>query len=156
MLRIVCIIQILIATFLCLSSFIGLLISGDWVLLLSVIAFGYIASLPIFTFILFNRNFPDKPIEGKQKRYFNRLFIINFLLIAFLFGFVFSDYRSAVLQSRTLGQESGFEIASFIPFIISCIILIFHLIILYGLYWLRRHINKNVSTKQFDFEEENV
>jgi len=155
-LRIVCIIQILISTFLCLSSFIGLLISGDLILLLSVTAFGFIAVLPIFTFAVFNRNYPDKLIEGRQKKYFNRIFIINFLLIAFLFGFVFSNYQTATLQSTSMNEGSGTDLVVFIPFIISCCILIFHFSILYGLYWLRRQINNNVSSKQFDFEEENV
>jgi hypothetical protein len=156
MLRIICIIQTLIATFLCLSSFVGLLMSGDLILLLSVIAFGFIAVLPIFTFTVFNRNYPDNLIEGRQKKYFNRIFIINFLLIAFLFGFVFSNYQTATLESKSMNEGSGTDLVFFIPFFISCCILIFHFGILYGLYWLRRQINTNVSSKQFDFEDENV
>ena len=156
MLRIICIIQILITTFLCLSSLIGLLLSGFLILLLSVIAFGFITVLPIFTITVFNRNYPDRLIEGKQKKYFNRIFLINFLLIAFLFGLVFSNYRAASLQSKLSGVGSDFDLITFTPFIISCCILIFHFSILYGLYWLRRQINNTVSRKQFDFEEENV
>lgn len=156
LLRIICIIQILITTFLCLSSFIGLLISGVLILLLSVIAFGFIAALPIFTFTVFNRNYPDKRIEGRQKKYFNRIFLINFFLIAFLFGLVFSNYRAANLQSKSSDVGSGFDLIAFTPFIISCCILIFHFGILYGLYWMRRQINNNVSSRQFDFEDENV
>jgi len=156
MLRVICILQTLIAAFLCLSSFVGLLLSGDPILLFSVTAFGLIAALPVFTFSVFNRNYPDKLIEGRQKKYFNRIFLINFLLIAFLFGLVFSDYEDAILQSRSLGLGSGPYLAFFMPFIISCCILIFHFSILYGLYWLRRQINNNVSSKQFDFEDENV
>ena len=152
MLRIICVIQILIATFLCLSSLIGLLLSGDLILLLSVFAFGFIAVLPIFTFTVFNRNYPDKLIEGKQKKYFNRIFIINFLLIAFLFGFVFSNYQAVILQSTSMNEGSGTDLVFFIPLFISCCILIFHFSNLYGLYWLRRQINKNDSSKQFDFE----
>src|SRR5436189_5707498 len=96
-LRIICIIQILIATFLCLSSFIGLLMRGELILVLSVIAFGFIAALPILAFTTYNMYYPDKLIEGKQKKYFNRIFLINFLLIAFLFVFIFRDYRDAIL-----------------------------------------------------------
>src|SRR4030095_14031923 len=107
MLRIICIIQILIAIFQCLSSLTGLLMGGGLMLLLHAIAFGFIASLPILTFTIFNDNYPDKLIEGRQKKYFNRIFLINFLLISFLFGFVFRDYRDAFLQSRSLGLVSG-------------------------------------------------
>ena len=124
--------------------------------LLQVLAFGFITALPIFTFIVFNNNYPDKAIEGRQKKNFNRLYLINFLLIAFLFGFVFRDYRDAVTQSKSVGSDSGPSPVLFFPFIISCLVLLFQFGILYGLFWLRQHINNNVTRKQFDFEEENV
>lgn len=155
-LRIICIIQILIAIFLCISSLFGVLMGNGMMSLSQAIAFGFIAALPVLTITIYNKNYPDKLIEGKQKEYFNRIFLINFLLIAFLFGFVFRDYRDAIIQSRSLGLRSGLYLAFFIPFIISCCILIFHFSILYGLYWLRRHINNNVNHTQFDFEEENI
>jgi cytochrome bd-type quinol oxidase subunit 2 len=129
---------------------------GGFTLLLQAIAFGFIAALPILTFTIYNNNYPDKLIEGRQKKNFNRIFLINFLLIAFLFGFVFRDYRDAILQSRSLGLGSESYLVFFIPFIISCCILIFHFSILYGLYWLRQQISNTISRKQFDFEDENV
>lgn len=155
-LRILCILQTLIAIVLCFMSLFGLLTGGGLMSLLQAMAFGFIAALPIMTFMICNNNYPDKLIEGKQKRNFNRIFLINFLLIAFLFGFVFRDYRDAVNQSKLLGLESGPWLIFFIPFIISCCVLLFHFGILYGLYWLRQHINNNVSRKQFDFEDENA
>ena len=155
MLRIICIIQILITIFLCFSSLLHLLTSGSIMSLIQVIAFAFVTALPIFTFTIVNNNYPDRRIEGKQKTNFNRLFLINFLLIAFLFGFIFRDYRDAVNQSKLFGLESGPSLFFFIPFIISCLVLVFHFAILYGLYWVRQHINNNVSRKQFDFEDEN-
>jgi len=155
MLRIICLLQTLIAIVQCFTSLFGVLM-GSFMMLLQAIAFGFIAALPILTFTVYNNNYPDKLIEGRQKKNFNRIFLINFLLIAFLFGFVFRDYRDGILQSRTLGVGSGFDLVFFIPFIISCCTLIFHFSILYGLYWLRRQINNTISSKQFDFEDENV
>jgi len=156
-LRIVCVIQMLIAIFQSLFSFTGLLLNGEFIFLLQAIAFALIAALPVFTFIIFNNNFPDKLIEGRLKRNFNRLFLINFLLISFLFGFVFMDYKQAIHLSEITGTYRPY-IEFFIPFIVSCTMLIFHFSILYGLYWLRRHINNNNGQKQFDFEmqDENV
>lgn len=153
-LRIICILQALIAIFLCFASLFSLLMDGGFMSLLEAIAFGFIAALPILTFTIYNNNYPDKLIEGRQKKNFNRIFLINFLLIALLFGFVFRDYRDGVMISNLPGFKSR-SYLFFLPFIISCIVLIFHFSILYGLYWLRRHINNNVSSKQFDFEEEN-
>lgn len=155
-LRVICIIQALVSIVLCISSVLSLFMGNGIMSLLQAIAFGFIAALPIFTFTIYNNNYPDKLIEGSRKKYFNRIFLINFLLIAFLFGFVFRDYRDASLQSKAFGLESGPSLFFFIPFIVSCFVLLFHFGILYGLYWLRQHINNNVSRKQFDFEDENA
>ena len=155
MLRIICILQTLIAIVRCLTSLFGLLMGGGFMPLLQAIAFGFIAALSILTIAIYNNNYPDKPVDGRQKKYFNRIFLINFLLIAFLFGFVFRDYQDAILQSGSMDSVSE-PLVFFIPFIISWCILIFHFSILYGLYWLRRQIHNNVSHKQFDFEDKNV
>jgi len=153
-LRIICILQALIAIFLCFASLFSLLTDGGFMSFLEALSFAFVAALPILAFTIYNNNYPDKLIEGRQKKYFNRIFLINFLLIAMLFGFVFRDYKDAVMISNLPGFKSG-SYLFFIPFMVSCIVLIFHFCILYGLYWLRRHINNNVSSKQFDFEEEN-
>ena len=152
LLRIICIIQLILAVFQCFFSLIGIL-SGQFVFLLQAIAFGLIALLPIFTFILIGNNFPDKVIAGKQRKNFNRIFLINFLLIAFLFGFFFRDLRHV----QTIAKEAGIRVFQLNIFylgslLISFIMLLFHFFILYGLYWLRSHINYNASRKQFDFE----
>jgi len=152
MLRIICIIQILIAISKCFVSLVGL-IGGEFIFLLQAIAFALIAALPVFTFIISNNNFPDKPIEGKLKKNFNRLFLINVLLTSLLFGFIFKDYKLAASLSDKIGQPYPIF---FIDLTISIITLLFHFAILYGLYWLRSHINNAVGSRQFDFEDENV
>src|SRR5688572_1534620 len=156
-LRIVCIAQILIAVFRCLSSFTGLVLEGEFIFLLQSIAFVFIAILPIITFNISNNFFPDKLIEGRRKKNFNRVFLINFLLIAFLFGFVFQDfkdYRNSVKISHIFSEAAKYRlpVAYLLSFIISCVMLIFHFSILYGHYWMRRYINNNANRKQFDFE----
>jgi len=151
MLRIICIIQILIAISKCFISFVGL-IGGQFVFLLQAIAFALIAALAVFTFVISNNNFPDKPIEGKLKKNFNRLFLINVFLISLLFGFVFKDYKQAMSLSDEVGH---LYFIFFIDLSISLVMLLFHFSILYGLYWLRSQINNNTSSsKQFDFEKQ--
>ena len=154
-LRIICIIQIILAVFQCFFSLLGLL-SGEFIFLLQAIAFGLIALLPIFTFILIGTNFPDKIIAGRQRKNFNRIFLINFLLIAFLFGFFFKDLRNVQTLAKAY-QMPFYKLDIFFlgGLIISCIMLVFHFCILYGLYWLRSYINYNASRKQFDFEMQN-
>ena len=154
-LRIICILQALIAIFLCFASLFSLFTDGGFMSLLEALSFAFIAALPILAFTIYNNNYPDKLIEGRQKKYFNRIFLINFLLIAMLFGYIFRDYKDAVMISNLLPGSKSRSHLFFIPFIVSCIVLVFHFCILYGLYWLRRQINNNVNSKQFDFEEEN-
>jgi hypothetical protein len=155
-LRIICIIQLIIASFECILSFIGLFTDGDLIYILQTTAFAFIAALPVFTFNIINNNFPDKFIAGKQKRNFNRIFLVNFLLITFLFGFIFRDYRQAKVTAD-LASISVFKLPGFFlfGFLISVIMLVFHFILLFGLFWLRSHINFNAGNKQFDFESPN-
>jgi len=160
-LRIVCVLQIVIVIFQCLSSFAGLVLNGQFIFLLQAIAFAFIAILPIMTFTISNNYFPDKLIEGRPKKNFNRIFFINFLLLSFLFAFVFQDYkdyRQAVKFAHifSVGVKYRAPVLYLISFIFSCIMLVFHFSILYGHYWMRRYINNNANRKQFDFEDENV
>ncbi len=155
LLRIICIIQIILSVFHCFFSLIGFL-SGQFVFLLQAIAFGLIALLPIFTIVLISTNFPDRIIAGNQKKNFNRLFLINFLLIAFLFGFFFKDLRNVQATAKVLGTSFyDLDIIILGNLLVSFIMLIFHFVILYGLYWLRSYINYNAGRKQFDFEMQN-
>jgi hypothetical protein len=146
----------MIASFQCILSFIGLLTDRDLIYILQTAALAFIAALPVFTFNIINNNFPDKPIVGKQKRNFNRLFLLNFFLIAFLFGFIFRDYRQAQVTAD-LASISVFKLPGYFlfGFIISVLMLIFHFIILFGLFWLRSNINFNANRKQFEFESKN-
>ena len=154
-LRIICIIQVILAVFHSFVSLIGFF-SGQFVFLFQAISFGLIALLPILTLVLINNNFPDRIIAGKQRKNFNRVFLINFLLIAFLFGFFFNDLRNAQAVAKIMATPF-FKLGIFVlgNLLISFIMLVFHFFILYGLYWLRSHINYNASRKQFDFEMPN-
>ena len=154
-LRIICISQVILAVFHSFVSLIGFF-SGQFVFLLQAIAFGLIALLPIFTMVLIGTNFPDRIIAGKQRKNFNRVFLINFLLIAFLFGFFFKDLRNVQAIARVMATPFfKLGILALGGLLISFIMLVFHFFILYGLYWLRSHINYNASRKEFDFEMQN-
>lgn len=151
-LRIICIIQLILAIFQCFFSLIGFL-SGQFVFLVQAIAFGLIAVLPIFTIVLISNNFPDKIIAGNQRKKFNRIFLVNFLLSTFLFGFFFKDLRYVKAIANDVAIPV-YDLGIFFlgGLLISFTMLVFHFFILYGLYWLRNHINYNANRKQFDFE----
>ena len=110
--------------------------------------------LTILAIHLLNNNYPDVPVTGKQKANFNRLFLINFLFLAFLFGIVFAEYREVQSWSELI-DKSFFDLPfeMYIGLLSSTGILILQLTILYGLYELRRELYTNFMKKEFEFEK---
>ncbi len=111
------------------------------------------ASLAIFGINLVNTNYPDKPVAGRQKSVFNWLFLLNFLLLAFLFALFFSSYNQLKIISTLLGRSFfSLPVRMLLTFLIPFTILAFQFIILYGLYTLRRKLYENFNARQFEFE----
>ena len=152
-LRVICAIQLVITIYTSFFLLTVLATGGGFTYFLQAVAFAFIAALPVRVFLVLRNNYPDNVIEGKEKRNFNRVFLINVLLITFLLGFVIRDYREAVRLSKilTVGAPPS-RLTYYYDFITSLSMLIIHLCILYALFWLRKQINLNVNNKQFDFE----
>lgn len=111
------------------------------------------ASLAIFGINLVNTNYPDKPVAGRQKSVFNWLFLLNFLLLAFLFALFFSSYNQLKIISTLLGRSFfSLPVRMLLTFLNPFTILAFQFIILYGLYTLRRKLYENFNARQFEFE----
>ena len=122
--------------------------------LVHAIAFAIIAALPVRVFMVLGTNYPDKVIEGRSKKNFNRIFLINILLISYLLAYVIRDFRSGMDNVN----DKGFFIFYLFSLIGSLSMLVIHLCILYSLFWLRKQITINASYKDFEFEnqDENV
>lgn len=149
--RIICLLQMMAATFLTFTSFI---FGSIGPMILQTIAFALIAAFSIFAFSLINTNYPDKPVVGKQKTRFNQLYLFNFLLLAFLFGHFFSAFRTLRDYASTL-EVSIFDARWIVwrPVIVFSCMLLFQFILLYGMYILRRILYINsVTSRQFEFE----
>lgn len=153
--RLTCLLQMLATTFFFFISLISLFNTGKGYYFLETIFFVLITALSIFALNLVNTNYPDKPVAGKQKNVFNWLFLINFFLLAFLFGLFFAEYRSlGLLRSITGGPIFSLPFRFLVPLLIKTAVLIFQLIILYGLFNLRRELYRNFFVnKQFEFED---
>jgi hypothetical protein len=123
--------------------------------ILKVLLFVLIFMLTILAINIINNNYPDIPVSGKQKTNFNRLFLLNFIFLVFMFGILISEYRQlsilAILFNRSL-LRLPFDM--FTPLLISLFMLIFQFIILYGLYELRRELYFNFRKKEFEFERQ--
>ena len=154
--KLVCFLQMLATVYFALTAFISLFQSGDLYYLLETAAFGLMTALAILALHTIGNNYPDKPISGKHKAAFNWLFLMNFLLIAFLFGLFFAELN----QLRELARLATKPILSFpasywLAIIAITLLIIFQFIILFGLYQMRKIIYVNFfARKQFEFETE--
>jgi len=154
--RIVCIVQLLlVATQLMIYA--GRLFMGRTIIF-SLIEILVHTLLFLFLYqglSILNYNYPDTPLSVKQKRQFNILFLLNFLLIAFLFGHVVNQWR---LIAPIIGFVSGgFRgyLALCSVFLFTTIIFIFHLIFLAGMYRLRREIYRQTTETWYSQFDEN-
>jgi hypothetical protein len=105
---------------------------------------------------ILNDNYPDTPLSVPQKRRFNILFVLNFLLIAFLFSKVVGAWWVVPFITQ-VGQLRGSLLVSLLFLIaLTAFTFIFHLLFLYGMYRLRQLIHQNTVTswyRQFDQQD---
>ncbi|HKZ67206.1 MAG TPA: hypothetical protein VJ111_12650 [Chitinophagaceae bacterium] len=151
--RTICIIQLIAAAFNSLDTLFNFFIQASWSGLIGLALFLAIMFLTILAIHLLNNNYPDEPVKDKQKKSFNRLFLVNFLFLTFLFGFIIAEFRSlthlASLTGKTLFE---FPFAIFLMLLVYVGMLILQLLILYGLYKLRLELYANFMKRKFDFE----
>jgi hypothetical protein len=100
---------------------------------------------------LVNNNYPEEPVEGRQKKVFNRLFLLNFILLTFLFGFIIAEIRSLNQFAGDLGTTFfKIPLSLFLMLVVYLAMVIFQLFILYGLYQLRLELHSNFMKRKFD------
>ncbi len=139
-----CILQMVMVMFLLVISVSGIFYGGNegW----RIFESGCYALVMVFLykgFSILNDNYPDIPLAVKQKRTFNILFLLNFLLISFLFA-------KLVVQARyiaNLPEDAQFDARGhmlvLLPLIIAALIFALHVVFLAGMYQLRRIIHEN-------------
>jgi len=151
--RIVCIVQILAASVNLLEALANFFLYISFGSIVGLVLFTAIMLLCILGINLVNNNYPEEPVQDKQKKVFNRLFLLNFLFLAFLFGFIFREYR-ALNDASILTGKDFFDLpfSLFIMLIVYVWMLIFQLLILYGLYRLRLELYANFMKRKFEFE----
>lgn len=150
--RAICIMQMIAAAFNALDLLFNFLRNTLWSGITGLALFLAMMLLTILAVNLLN-NYPDDPVEGKQKKNFNRLFLINFLFLVFLFGFIIAEFRSLThLASFTGKKLFDFPFSLFLMLLVYSGMLIFQLILLYGLYKLRLELYSNFMKRKFEFE----
>lgn len=154
--RFVCIIQMTIAAFIMLMTLLDFFRHASFGDVFKLLLFLLIMLLSIFAVNTLNNNYPDTPITGSQKKTFNRLFLLNFIFLAVLFGLIIAEYR-AISELTKLLNISFFDLPFrlLILFLSYVLVLIFQFIMLYGLYDLRRLLYVNFMKRKFEFEGKN-
>lgn len=150
----VCVLQLVIAVFFLFTSLLGFLQYPSFSDAARILLFLLMIALAIFAINTLNNNYPDTPVSGSQKKTFNRLFLLNFIFLAVLFGLVIAEFR-AVKQIAMLVNSPIYRLpfGAFIIVLLHLLILLFQFIILYGLYALRRLLYANFMKQEFEFEK---
>lgn len=152
--RVIFALQIIVSFYFAMMAFAGFLNQGNFMSAVTMIAMILIAALPALGIQLLNSNYPATPVDGKQKKNFNRLFLVNVLLLALLFAKVFADF--SLLQSiAKLTGKSWLEFPLSVNYVLylSILLLIGQFVVLYGMFLLRRELYENFMKKKFEFEE---
>ncbi|MEP7372370.1 MAG: hypothetical protein ABI675_03205 [Chitinophagaceae bacterium] len=152
--RIICIVQLIAASVNLLQKIFYFFLHISFGNIAGILLFIAIILLCILGINLVNNNYPEEPVQDKQKKIFNRLFLLNFILLSFLFGFIIAEMRSLNQFAFAIGK-SFIEIpfGLFLMLLVYLFMLIFQLIILYGLYQLRLELYSNFMKRKFEFEK---
>lgn len=151
--RIVCLLQAAGAVYYFFKSLVAAFDYGGAQYLFFIICFALVAIFSIFGFNMVNNNYPNKPVTGNQKSWFNRLFLLNFLLLAFLFTWFFISLRDYNKFTSCFTSQTP-PLSLKLAVISTALMLTFQFIILFGMYSLRRLLFINAyRIKQFEFEE---
>lgn len=154
--RIICVLQTVLTAAAFLFAMINLRF-GSVTSLTRLLIYGLALSLAINGMNILHRNYPDTKIEGSQKSWFNRIYLINVIGVAFLFAFLFADIRLLQDFKKQFGQYTDYvPVGYYWSISLHVLLLLFQFYILYGLYGLRMELFMNSRKEQFEFESGNV
>jgi len=154
--RVCCIIQMVLVALQLMLSVVGIFWRKQLVYpITEVLAYGVIFLFVYMGLSLLNYNYPDTPLTQKQRKNFNWLFLINFLLIAYLFAQLIAEWRRAFPLISEINAASGAFLTVFSMLLINLLIFVLHVIFLGGMYQLRRVIYQNTMNSFYSpFDEE--
>jgi hypothetical protein len=153
--RAFCIVQLVLVAFKGMLSISALFYKTGFVVnFINVIAYGCVFLFVYHGLSMLNYNYPDVPLSPKQKRWFNILYLLNFLLIAFLFAQIVNTWWLGELIVHSNGVANRFWFMLTTQFLFAWVIFIIHLLVLGGMFQLRRLIYQNtISTWYQQFEK---
>ncbi|HYF32925.1 MAG TPA: hypothetical protein VD993_17490 [Chitinophagaceae bacterium] len=141
--RVICILQLILSGFMAGHSFVYFMMRGRGIDALDTVCFTFIALFASFGMTLLQNNYPDTLLETSQKRYFNFLYIANFLLVSFVGAHIYNERWAMELFTYGFGFDFWDALQILLPAIIYTLILVFQIRILYGMFRLRRELYAN-------------
>ena len=123
--------------------------------LINIICYGIVFLYVCFGLSVLSENYPDTPLTTTQKRRFNVLFLLNFVLIAFLFSKVVNAWWIVPFLFDSHYSWKGIPFIYVLAIMITLFAFLFHLFFLYGMYRLRKQIHSNSVNswyEQFDHD----
>ncbi|MBO9200894.1 MULTISPECIES: hypothetical protein [Niastella] len=155
--RTICIVQLILVAFKAMLSLRVLFSQANALVgIINIIAYALVFIFVYHGLSMLNYNYPDVPLSPKQKRWFNILFLINFILIAFLFAQIVNNWWMIqfVFDMGTFNASKAAWLYGTALFSISWFIFIIHFVFLTGMYKLRRLIYENtVNTWYNEFDQ---
>ena len=141
--RVVCILQVILAGFSAGLHFVYFMQSGSIMQIINVVCFTFITLFASLGMSLVQNNYPDSLLTTSQKRYFNFQYLFNILLISVIFAHIYSN-SWVMLLTREDYNLTGFQtFLLFMPFTKNFLIFVLQLLILYGMFRLRRELYAN-------------
>lgn len=118
--------------------------------LTETLAYGIMFIFVYMGLSLLNYNYPDQPLTPKQRRNFNWLFLVNFLLVAYLFGQLISEWRRVIPWITLVEGSFRVYLSLLTMLVMNFVIFILHIVFLGGMYQLRRVIHQNTMNNWID------
>lgn len=151
--RIICIVQLILIAFKGMFAVSELFYNRNVLVpFINITAYTMVFLFVYHGLSMLNYNYPDVPLSVKQKRSFNILYLINFILISFLFAQVINTrWITHYVLNADFIKKYWFWLTVQLAF--PWFIFIIHLVVLVGMFWLRRTIYQNtINTwyEQFD------
>ncbi len=155
--RILCIIQMVLVAFEMMLSVSGIFFRTKLIYpITETLAYAVMFFFVYMGLSMLNYNYPDTPLTAKQKRNFNWLFLVNFLLIAYLFAQVIVEWRRVIPWISLIEGRTIDYISVLTTLLLTMLVFVLHVIFLGGMYTLRRVIYQNTMDgwyRQFDEEK---
>lgn len=147
--RLICIVQFVLSGYMAVSSFTDIFNAPGLYSVMSFVTFCLVIYLVVFLLQVMHKNHPDIPLSLSQKSAFNRLFLLNFIMLSVLLAANINDVKLIIASGNTLNILPSFAYALTV---LNFLITIFQVYILISMVKFRRSLNKKFEEKSLDLD----